>query len=687
MKRFFIIAIKLMNRLPFALKFAMVSIVFAIPLGYYSLSLLKQAFDEIHQIETQRLSLVKLASGFDLLLKTRAYLDHRFIYTQTALQQGMPEGLLEAVGKSRTDVETAFTAFVSELNKIYSASLTQDYESIWVQWQKIIQEDGTDTAMYNTSLLSGKQYAALDELYNQQVQAFKEMGIESSVAQDFETDIFLLEELLITRLPTYVTKLSHTRSIASATLNYEYLDTSNQSKVEVSMEQLNDEDALLQTYFQSALKNSSRFDTKLKADIDAVSGIHAELLAYIEENLLFAEEKTITWSEAFSYATQQLTPINSLCQSAIQQIDQRFAERIIHKQRSAIMVISLLIVVIMLVCYIYVGFFFSVRDVIDKLLHVSRRMSHGDMTVVIDINSRDELGQLAIEFDTMRGRIRELIQRVKRTADQVAEQSTCVEMAAKETSTNINQQLGETEQVAASMTEMTHSVAHVKQNRVDAAEAAEEAMRYAEDGRKLVEVAVESIHELSQHIADSVVVSDQLSKNSANIGKVLDVIKGVAEQTNLLALNAAIEAARAGDQGRGFAVVADEVRSLAKKTQHSAAEIATMINQLQSGVKAATQALASSSDMTVNVVGAADKILLELSNIVRSIKKIVENNQQIVAAATQQAVAVNEVDKNLIFIKAANEKNAAAAELTAEISQQMSQLTTELKALIKTFTL
>ena len=687
MKSFFIIAIKLMNRLPFALKFALVSIVFAIPLGYYSLSLSKQAFDEIHQMEMQRISLTKLNSGFVLLLKTRAYLDHRFIYSQTALQQAMPEGLPEAVAQSRTEVETTFSPYITELKKMYPPSLTQDYENIWAQWQAIIKEDGTDTTSYNSSLLGGKQYSALDDLYNQQMQAFKELAIETAVAQDFETDIFLLEELLITRLPTYAAKLSQTRSIASATLNYEYLDTSNQSKVEVSMEHLSDEDALLQTYFQSALKNSSRFDAQLKTDIEAVSGIHAELLAYVEENLLFAEEKTITWNEAFSFATQRLTPINSLCQSAIQQIDQRFAERIVQKQRSAMMVISLLIVVILLVCYIYVGFFFSVRDVIDKLLHVSRRMSHGDMTVVIDIDSRDELGQLAVEFDTMRGKISELIQRVKRTADQVAEQSTCVEMAAKETSTNIYQQLSETEQVATSMTEMTHSVAHVKQNRVDAAESAEEAMRYAEDGKKLVEVAVESIHELSQHIADSVVVSDQLSNNSANIGKVLDVIKGVAEQTNLLALNAAIEAARAGDQGRGFAVVADEVRSLAKKTQRSAAEIATMINQLQSGVAAATQALASSSNMTVNVVGAADKILIELNNIVRSIKKIVENNQQIVTAATQQAVAVNEVDKNLIFIKTANEKNASAAELTAEISQQMSQLTAELKELIKTFKL
>ncbi len=93
----------------------------------------------------------------------------------------------------------------------------------------------------------------------------------------------------------------------------------------------------------------------------------------------------------------------------------------------------------------------------------------------------------------------------------------------------------------------------------------------------------QTIEQLATEVDLAAQVINQLQQDSASIGGILDVFRGIADQTNLLALNAAIEAARAGEQGRGFAVVADEVRTLATRTQESTSEIQTMIEALQTG--------------------------------------------------------------------------------------------------------
>jgi methyl-accepting chemotaxis protein len=169
---------------------------------------------------------------------------------------------------------------------------------------------------------------------------------------------------------------------------------------------------------------------------------------------------------------------------------------------------------------------------------------------------------------------------------------------------------------------------------------------------------------LAEQIENTANVIHQLEEDSENIGKVLDVIKGIAEQTNLLALNAAIEAARAGEQGRGFAVVADEVRTLAGRTQESTAEINQVIEKLQLGSQKAVDVMNKSREDAQSVVEQATQAGTSLSVISTAVERINDMSSQIASAAEQQNSTAEEINRNITNISELGQETTSGAQET-----------------------
>lgn len=333
--------------------------------------------------------------------------------------------------------------------------------------------------------------------------------------------------------------------------------------------------------------------------------------------------------------------------------------------------------------------YFIIRSIIDPVSKINQVISdierNKDLTLRCDTSSDDELGKIALHFNRMVESFQTLIEQVNESV--TAMNHSCNELSVNATaaSQGMGRQLNETDMVATAITEMGATIDEIASNTELAATKASQTHDNAQSGLHSVEQTISKIQLLSAQLNDSSGVVSELEQDSKTIGSVLDVIRGIAEQTNLLALNAAIEAARAGEQGRGFAVVADEVRNLAMRTQSSTAEIAAIIQTLQTRTRSIVQLMEVSqrqgAESAEQAAGAGS--LLKLIN--DDVTNIMDMSTQIAAAIEEQSMVASEVNKNVVIIRDIADESSQTAEENAAASEDVRQRAARLSEAVGKF--
>ena len=333
--------------------------------------------------------------------------------------------------------------------------------------------------------------------------------------------------------------------------------------------------------------------------------------------------------------------------------NQDLSNRAINTMRSWIIVAAVLAIIL--------GILISrlISKPIYKVVQAANSIAEGNLDVVVEVNSTDEIGILSRAFNKMTDNMNYALSNIWSASEQVASGSKQVSDSSMVLSQGAAEQASSIEELTASLEEIS---AQTKQN----ADYAGEANDIAEDARNKAISGHEQMQEL-------VAAIDEINKSSANISDIIQMIDEIAFQTNILALNAAIEAARAGQYGKGFAVVADEVRNLAVRSAQAAKETTEMIETSKQKAEDGTKIAAETSEA-----------LDEIVNRISEVAKLVDN---IATASSEQALAIAQVNEGVVQVSEVTQSNSATSEEQAAASEELAGQAELLKSQVARFKL
>lgn len=663
-------ALRIISRFNYPGKFLLIALTFALPIGFMMAQVLLGIGEEIAATQREQ-------QGLTYIIQLRSVVE------KIQQHRGITGGLLG--GDS---------SFAPKL-----AANEEEIRSSWASVQTVGKVLGMETELAD----SHQKWLRLNSEWRQQ-----------SAAESFASHTDLVADMM--HLIVTVADLSHLTFDATAEGSYlNALLVTNLLPLEEAIAQSRGMSTLLAARGTLQLEDRTRLaaqagmirsllsaaEINIEREAAANQGVGNALQQYnsamqsniqkfdemVDSGLVKIEQAQLSPEVSFSAGSQAIGSTLRLYDVAATHFIGMLKERVLVAERKRVFLLGLILSMLALGGYLFVGTYASIHGAITELREAASRFASGDLTGRVKLAVKDELVDVADSFNNMADHIGHLIDNIAQAVSRITHSSTELSVMSEQVARGSQEQSNAASDMAAAVEQITVSIAMVADSARRADEVAAESRMLSANGLQIVQSTVGEMRNIADSMRDSAVKVDSLSENSTQISEILGVIKSIADQTNLLALNAAIEAARAGEAGRGFAVVADEVRKLAERTSQATTQIGDMVEKIRVKTTKAVVGMEHGCAQTETGVELANRAGQSMELINDGAAQVTHTVSEIAAATQEQSTASTEIARNVERIARMAEENSQAVRQSAEAAQRMEEEAARLSAALQRFRL